>query len=52
MEEETLDRTKMNIDMSAYNINGNELEELLMKRGIFLELCYRQYHHVHERNRQ
>ena len=38
MEEETLDRTKMNIDMSAYNINGNELEELLMKRGIFLEL--------------
>lgn len=38
MEEETLDRTKMNIDMSAYNINGNELEELLMERGIFLEL--------------
>ena len=38
MEEETLDRTKMNIDMSAYNINGNELEELLMEKGIFLEL--------------
>ena len=38
MEEASLDRTKMNIDMSAYGINGNELEELLMERGIFLEL--------------
>lgn len=38
MEETALDRTKMNIDMSAYNINGNELEELLMEKGIFLEL--------------
>ena len=38
MEEASLDRTKMNIDMSAYGINGNELEELLMQNGIFLEL--------------
>ena len=33
-----LDRTKLNIDMSAYGINGNELEELLMERDIFIEL--------------
>ena len=33
-----LDRTKLNIDMSAYGINGNELEELLMERDIFVEL--------------
>ena len=38
MEEASLDRTKMNIDMSAYGINGNELEELLMEKGVFLEL--------------
>lgn len=38
MESDALDRTKMNIDMSAYGINGNELEELLMEKGIFLEL--------------
>ena len=38
MENPALDRTKMNIDMSAYGINGNELEELLMEKGIFLEL--------------
>ena len=38
METETLDHTKMNIDMSAYGINGNRLEELLMEKGIFLEL--------------
>ena len=34
----SLDRTKLNIDMSAYGINGNQLEELLMERGIFVEL--------------
>lgn len=33
-----LDRTKLNIDMSAYGIDGNELEELLMERDIFIEL--------------
>lgn len=33
-----LDRTKLNIDMSAYGINGNGLEELLMERDIFIEL--------------
>ena len=33
-----MDRTKINIDMSAYGINGNELEELLMERDIFIEL--------------
>ena len=35
---QNLDRTKLNIDMSAYGINGNELEELLMERDIFIEL--------------
>ena len=34
----SLDRTKLNIDMSAYGINGNELEEILMEKGIFVEL--------------
>ncbi len=38
METESLDRTKLNIDMSAYGVNGNELEELLMEKGIFIEL--------------
>ena len=38
METPSLDRTKLNIDMSAYDIDGNELEELLMERGIFIEL--------------
>ena len=33
-----LDPTKLNLDMSAYGLNGNELEEQLMKRGIFIEL--------------
>lgn len=33
-----LDRTKLNIDMSAYGINGNQLEEMLMERDIFIEL--------------
>ena len=34
----SLDRTKLNIDMSAYGINGNQLEEMLMERDIFIEL--------------
>lgn len=38
MESESLDRTKLNIDMSAYGIDGNELERLLMEKGIFIEL--------------
>ena len=38
METPALDYTKMNLDMSAYGVNGNELEELLMEKGIFLEL--------------
>lgn len=35
---QNLDPTKLNIDMSAYGINGNELEELLMERDIYIEL--------------
>ena len=38
MENPSLDRTKLNIDMSAYNIDGNKIEELLMEKGIFIEL--------------
>ena len=38
MEHPMLDPTKLNLDMSAYGLNGNELEEQLMKRGIFIEL--------------
>ncbi len=38
MKGENLDVTKINIDMSAYGVNGNELEEFLMDRGIFIEL--------------
>ncbi len=33
-----LDPTKLNMDMSAYGLNGNELEEYLMSKGIFVEL--------------
>ena len=33
-----LDHTKINIDMSAYGLSGNELEDLLMEKGIFVEL--------------
>lgn len=33
-----LDKTKLNLDMSAYGFNGNQLEEHLMEKGIFLEL--------------
>ena len=33
-----LDFTKLNLDMSAYGLNGNELEDLLMEDDIFIEL--------------
>ena len=38
MKQKNLDRTKVNIDMSLYGINGQQLEELLMARGIYTEL--------------
>ncbi len=38
IEDPMLDRTKLNLDMSALGLSGNELEELLMDRGIFVEL--------------
>jgi lysine decarboxylase len=38
MRHELLDATKLNIDMSAYGLNGNELEEILMEKDIFIEL--------------
>ncbi|MBQ6495743.1 MAG: hypothetical protein IJI74_01085 [Firmicutes bacterium] len=34
----SLDNTKINIDMSAYGIDGNRLEEMLNEQGIFPEL--------------
>ena len=33
-----LDKTKLNLDMSAYGLTGNDLEELLMEKNIFIEL--------------
>jgi len=33
-----MDKTKINIDMSCYGIDGNRLEELLMGKGIYSEL--------------
>ena len=33
-----LDRTKLNLDTGAWGITGNQLEEMLMKRGIYVEL--------------
>lgn len=33
-----MDKTKINIDMSSYGIDGNELEEMLMAKGIYAEL--------------
>lgn len=33
-----LDHTKLNLDMSAYGLDGNQLEELLMEKNIFVEL--------------
>lgn len=38
MENEMLDVSKINIDMAAGGIDGNELEKRLMKRNIFVEL--------------
>ncbi|MDD6042725.1 MAG: DegT/DnrJ/EryC1/StrS family aminotransferase [Eubacteriaceae bacterium] len=38
MKHDLLDYTKINLDMSAYGLDGLELEELLMKEGIFPEL--------------
>ena len=38
IEDPMLDRTKLNMDMGALGLNGNELEELLNSRGIFIEL--------------
>ncbi|MBR3707302.1 MAG: hypothetical protein IKM19_10055, partial [Firmicutes bacterium] len=38
MKRPELDPTKLNLDMSAYGLNGNQLEEYLMERGIFIEL--------------
>ena len=38
MRHEMLDATKLNLDMSAYGLNGNQLEDLLMEEGIFIEL--------------
>ena len=34
----SLDNTKINIDMSAYGIDGNRLEEMLNEKGVFPEL--------------
>lgn len=34
----SLDNTKINIDMSAYGIDGNSLERMLHERGIYPEL--------------
>lgn len=33
-----MDATKINLDMSRYGIDGNELESILMEEGIFAEL--------------
>lgn len=38
IEDPMLDRTKLNMDMSALGLNGNQLEELLNEKGIFVEL--------------
>lgn len=38
IEDPMLDRTKLNFDMSAYGLTGNELESLLNEKGIFVEL--------------
>lgn len=38
VEHPMLDHTKINLDMSAYGLDGLALEERLMKRGIFAEL--------------
>jgi len=33
-----LDSTKLNLDMSSYGLDGNQLEEFLMEKDIFVEL--------------
>lgn len=38
LEHPMLDHTKINLDMSACGLTGLQLEELLMERGIFVEL--------------
>lgn len=38
MEKDTLDRTKLNLDMSSYGMTGHELEEYLMAKNIYPEL--------------
>ena len=38
MRHKMLDATKLNLDMSAYGFNGNQLEDYLMEKGIFVEL--------------
>lgn len=38
MNTQQLDRTKLNIDMSAYGFDGNMLESFLMEHSIFVEL--------------
>ena len=38
MEHSLMDNTKLNIDMSAYGIDGLMLEELLLKKNIYVEL--------------
>lgn len=35
---DNLDKTKLNLDMSSYGMAGNDLEEFLMERNIFIEL--------------
>lgn len=38
MQHAALDKTKLNLDMSAYGLDGNQLEQILAEKGIFLEL--------------
>ena len=38
METPMLDPTKLNLDMSECGVDGNQLEEMLIERGIFVEL--------------
>jgi lysine decarboxylase len=38
MKHPTLDRTKINLDMSGYGLSGHDLEQALMARGIWPEL--------------
>lgn len=38
IEDPMLDRTKLNFDMSACGLSGNDVEALLNERGIFVEL--------------